>query len=561
MGVPSYFSWIMRLTKKYKLNNMLHPRLVRPTKRLYLDFNCGIHQAARESNVKTEQDIITNSIALLQRLIELVKPSELVYVSIDGSVPMGKCKQQRYRRFKSIKEKAEIDQIYKKWNVKREGHNLDLNMISPGTQFMKNLDQKLNEFFEEYAVTPGSIPHLKFVLSTSFDPGEGEHKIMNHLKEHHVMNDEQVVIYGLDADLIFLSLAQHHDQIFLVRENLYRETIEGEKPDYLYLHIGALKSNIIQLIIQEDSVFELSMLNQKPFNRIEQYSEECLINDYIFYNFFLGNDFVNKIYCLSIKSRGCEIMLQIYRYCLRYCQNYLVLKEGDQLVINPKFLDTMLSCLAQYEQQWWCKPHPMMHSAPKQSKFSLEQELENHGLVPPYLHDLEINLHNSDFKLQYYSQLFDLSPRYTLEQNITYLCRKYWSTVRWTLEYYLNRRCVDWEWYYPFEYAPLLDDLIQSKKFVNFYPFQNNEPMDVHHQLMVILPPSSFNLLPPIYKRILHLQNFKPYFPVYFEYTCYGHHFIWECPPKIPILDSKKTKYLYDYLSGSCPGGMLGMAC
>ena len=37
-------------------------------------------------------------------------------------------------------------------------------------------------------------------------PGEGEHKIFDYIRENKHINNEKTVIYGLDADLIMLTV-------------------------------------------------------------------------------------------------------------------------------------------------------------------------------------------------------------------------------------------------------------------------------------------------------------------------------------------------------------------
>ena len=50
----------------------------------------------------------------IEELIKYTNPSKLVYIAIDGSVPFAKCKQQRCRRFKTVKENIDIKNIKKK---------------------------------------------------------------------------------------------------------------------------------------------------------------------------------------------------------------------------------------------------------------------------------------------------------------------------------------------------------------------------------------------------------------------------------------------------------------
>ena len=63
----------------------------------------------------------------------------------------------------------------------------------------------------------GNCPAVKIILSDSNQPGEGEHKILNDIRKRND-NNETYVIYGLDADLIFLALASNKDNIHLLRE-------------------------------------------------------------------------------------------------------------------------------------------------------------------------------------------------------------------------------------------------------------------------------------------------------------------------------------------------------
>ena len=65
---------------------------------------------------------------------------------------------------------------------------------------MNNLNNYLNK--KEYPI--------KTIISDSSIRGEGEHKIMEYLKNNFYENDINIV-YGLDADLIHLSLIRNNN--------------------------------------------------------------------------------------------------------------------------------------------------------------------------------------------------------------------------------------------------------------------------------------------------------------------------------------------------------------
>ena len=75
----------------------------------------------------------------------------------------------------------------------------DTNQITPGTKFMNQLSIYLQNRCKEF--------NVHCVLSDSNEPGEGEHKIMKYM-DTLPMNTTNVV-YGLDADLIMLSMIEN----------------------------------------------------------------------------------------------------------------------------------------------------------------------------------------------------------------------------------------------------------------------------------------------------------------------------------------------------------------
>ena len=127
---------------------------------------------------------------------------------------------------------------------------------------------------------------------------EGEHKILQYLKKimkkEQWENNDMIMIYGLDADLIMLSMASGVNNIYLLREKTeygqYSFNVDGY--EFLYLDIDLLKSCLIYEF-EENLGFDIDL------DKIPRF-----IDDYTFLCFILGNDFIPKIPWLSIKNKG-----------------------------------------------------------------------------------------------------------------------------------------------------------------------------------------------------------------------------------------------------------------
>ena len=134
-------------------------------------------------------------------LIKTVKPKNKTYVCFDGVPPYAKMNQQRQRRFKGSLTNKILNKEPSSWNR---------NQITPGSLFMNDLDSYLiNKFSKE----------PKIVFSPSSEPGEGEHKLFEYLRKNKNTEDN-IALYGLDSDLIMLSICHltYCNNIYIFRE-------------------------------------------------------------------------------------------------------------------------------------------------------------------------------------------------------------------------------------------------------------------------------------------------------------------------------------------------------
>ena len=182
MGIPYYVASLLR-THKHIQKDVGNLRL--DCQVLGLDFNAFIHTYLKPENP------IGSVVVALRNFLRDVACGKKVLIALDGLVPYAKIVQQRYRRMK-----------------KPEPALFDKHQISPGTPFMIELEDTLRFCFPDC------------ILSGTDERGEGEHKIFKWLQEMEPSERQDILIYGMDADLVLISVAQSAlGSIKLIREN------------------------------------------------------------------------------------------------------------------------------------------------------------------------------------------------------------------------------------------------------------------------------------------------------------------------------------------------------
>ena len=208
---------------------------------LYLDMNGVIHPCARPEvgpAPSSEEHIFQNIEKYIDRLLAAVRPRRLIYMAVDGPAPRAKMNQQRSRRFKAAKDAAERDAAEERLRAEWRARGLepppkrdaaafafDSNVITPGTQFMARLAAALRAYVARRLASHPAWRGLAVVLSDASVPGEGEHKIMEHIRAQRAMPGYDAnmwhCVHGLDADLIMLALATHEPRFLILREVVF----------------------------------------------------------------------------------------------------------------------------------------------------------------------------------------------------------------------------------------------------------------------------------------------------------------------------------------------------
>ena len=508
MGVPLYFKHLVMNNDDIilKLNDFDNTKKIN----LYFDFNGLIHQASQLSENKIVKEIFINVKNYFLKILNLFTNINQIYICIDGIAPMSKVNQQRGRRYKSVLMKEQINKIKENYDMKID--NWDSNCISPGTEFMNNLSiylkSLLNTDFKEYNI----------VVSDSDDIGEGEQKIFKYIENH---KNEINIIYGLDADLIMLSLVSNIDNIYLLREN---------NKDYVLLKIDSLKKNIN-----------------------ENNNQEYIIN-YIFIFFLFGNDFIPNLNCLLINNHTIKLVLEIYKEC-KDCLNYNLINE-ETLEINYNFFILFLSKIKDIQQKILINNENYYYKLEYKEKKNLEEfdsiidKLNSKPLLDKCKNEIMYRNENWEYRYYKYYTNFDINED---KCKIDQMCYEYVYGLNNILHYYINHK-LDNKWFYKYRCAPLIDDLIS---FLNKKNIINIEIKEIDYnttqQLLYILPPQSNNLLPEEYKKIVNdiQSNILDLYPKYIELDSFLKKYQHETLPILPYLDNNRIDKEYYLVSSS----------
>ena len=427
---------------------------------LYFDLNCLIHPCCR--NLTDETQMHKNILDSIHKIIDIVKPNDMVYIAIDGPCPKPKMIQQRLRRYKSAKEK-------KAW---------DTNAITPGTVFMNDL--------ENYLLQNIHIDQ-KLIFDSSNTESEGEHKIYNTIR----MNDyDNNCVYGLDADLIMLSLISD-SKIHLLRETTeYR--IEGFNSEYVYLDISRLKNLIIN--------------NIKP--RVYKLDDMTLINDYIFICFFLGNDFISHTPSINLRHDGLEVLISTYKnLCEKNLGYYHLIDIENDNILNINGLKEYIYTLSLNEEDRMKNILQIRDNMErkykriyKNTKDLVELEkLMNHKPILDRVEEKRIFYDMKYWKTNYYMKyLFNhcYSPAYDeiLKCKTNDMCNDYLKSLYWCAHYYF-KGCIAWRYSYDYYTAPCFKELYDTILNMDSISIdRDNLPYTPNEQSSMVLPVESQHL-------------------------------------------------------------------
>lgn len=495
MGIPAYYSYLIKnfkkiIIKKERLNKTVH--------NFYLDSNSIIYNCLATLKEVKKEDIFSTLIKevclQIDNYIKDVSPRKLVYISFDGVAPVAKLKQQKERRFKSKIITELINDCIKEqtgfYPDSKEDDIFDRTCITPGTEFMDELNIRVSEFFRgrEKMYDVDNI-----IVSGSNERGEGEHKIFDLIRKN--KTNETHVIYGLDADLIILCLNHMY-----ITKNIYlfRETPEFVKSISSELDPMAL------YFMKIDELMDL-IIPKMTGKTVNKKNDVDIIRDYVFIMQILGNDFMPHFPSLNIRTHGIEMLLETYKNVLG--KKGLYIMDGN--IIMWKHLRELISEFSKMELDNLKREYKIREKIQARvirdevktndndvSKEAMEKDILN---LPIKERDIEklINPFSYYWEDRYYKYLFNSERN---EENLKKICLNYMEGLEWNMEYY-SRGCKNWMWKYNYNYPPLFKDLLKFLPIWDIeYVEKNDESISSDVQLAYVLPPSSLYLLPNKYR-------------------------------------------------------------
>ncbi len=506
MGIPSYYKKLADHTK-----GLVRKSYDGKASSLFFDFNCLIYHVARRPHSTLPpypgpEGCSEWETLLLQEIVKYVvkvwqmagQPSE-VFLAIDGVVPMAKIKQQRLRRFKSVW----LAQEEIKEGIRENVPSWDTNCITPGTHFMKRLTQTLKDLCSK---------HSHWSVSGSDEPGEGEHKVMAKLRARSPSEDP-ILVYGLDADLILLTM------------------LNAKSPAYLVREVSEMGVVVLDSMGQEElSYFSMETLKQTLPPGVD-------IVSYVAAMTLLGNDFLPHSLTIKMRDDGHQVLvkslasLQPRSFVKKDTDLYTIDRDVLYDIVKEWALDEDRRALITMKKKLQMRGRVQQTLDAKPLEWMVEEGLVfkqgDQWLIQPKWRDV-------------YHRQWLLCER---SFDVFKVCQEYLFGLQWVLDYYTGQRPVNLQWCFSRLLPPLWSDLQQAleRNDSEMIPPPSSTPIQPAEQLAMVLPLESWHLIEDASLRSLP-SRLPQFWPTSFAFFSAGRIHMWECEPLLPILPIQRVR-------------------
>jgi 5'-3' exonuclease len=356
-----------------------------------------------------------------------------------------------------------------------------------------------------------SRKHTGWTVSGVDEHGEGEHKIMKWLRDDSAKGD--IVVYGLDADLILLSMLVGEEKglnLFLMREKQE------------FGRMAAATTGPAASQIQE-----YQFMNIREFQgRLGLLGDNVL--NYIGYMSLMGNDFLPHSLTHKLSDDGHEFVVR------SMAEQKAPLIEGGRVSLSV-LKDVLLSWSRGEEDR-------MLHMIRKKREQAMRGVSKGmaaeEGL--PLKWDAEAALMDGaalkrEWRHEYWRLLH---ATYDVDQ----VCGEYIKGFQWIIDYYRGKP-VNSSWIFPAWIPPLWSDLATFLEVERSVEIVGSGAVPLPaEQLAMVLPLESWGLVKGDLRRLPGLM--PQMWPRKFGFVSLGRKWLWECEAKIPVLMVERLRLL-----------------
>jgi 5'-3' exonuclease len=439
--------------------------------------------------------------ALLQEVRKTVKEvwkvagqPRQVFLAVDGVVPMAKIRQQRVRRFKSAWLRKQTNGGTDAW---------DSNAITPGTAFMEKLTRELEGLAKEQG--------KGWSVSGIQEPGEGEHKIMEWLREGKSPAGKEVIVYGLDADLILLSMLVRGHPLWLLRET---QEFGGK------------------LVMDADGAQEYTFMSIEECKRRIGIADENQTINYVGLMSLMGNDFLPHSLTHKLNDDGYDCVLKEFRDMSR---------AGSWLIKDGRIqLPVLRDICKRWSMEEADRMKHMIDKKKEQAARGVGKGMdESEGLPLQWAVEKEMMVGGAlvpQWRSIYWSWIHPYADRDSM-------CAAYVYGCQWIIDYYTGRPGVNRSWMFPSWVPPLWSDLAAWLETHQEIPVCEAEDVKIQpeEQLAMVLPLESWGLVRD--KNLRRLPVLAPQmWPMKFEFFSFGRKWLWECEARVPVLTAVRLR-------------------
>ena len=436
------------------------------------------------------------------RFFRATRPKRLI-LCVDGVAGASKMAQQRQRRFVSMRDSTPDPSKFSSVE------------LTPGTRTELELSEYIDRWIRDQLTNNPEFAETDIVFSDQTVHGEGEHSIIYAFK-HFGQPGESYCIHGMDADLTMLTLGTMLENVYIIREN------HCDRQWSYIVNVGAIRRSLSFKMVPRE--YRDSRLSE----------DEYLLRttrDFLLIAYTIGNDFLPILPTFDMMHDVLDLCLDAYRNLhfnsARWLADEISTPDGPEITINPENLADFLRDIGR------CEPNLA-------TKAVMDRNAYPNVLLASYT-DMSRDRPAVDF--EGYRQAY--YENYFIEASCEEVCREYLYGMRWVLQYYLHGS-PDYQWYYPFHYAPFASDMADSlSNFDINTRFPRNPPLSQIEQLMCVLPQEGAYLLPKSLRNFHSDPRVREYYPRDFSLDYAGKHLDYEAIVLLPMVDLQAIQEIF----------------